>query len=162
MRIVVTGPESSGKTTLAESIGGELNVPVVPEIARAYLTDLHYQPSDLLEIARRQLQAEKQGVVCDTDLQVIAIWWAERFGPVPQALGRMRTGLDDRAYLLCRPDLPWEVDPLRENPDDRGRLFELYKRDLDDRQLRYAEVFGDGPDRVARALAYCRKWLSAT
>ena len=160
--IVVTGPESTGKSTLAQCLGEELNLPVVPEAAREYLQDADYSPGDVLNIAQLQIESEKPNAICDTDLQVISIWWAERFGPVPHRITAMRAYLSRRRYLLCHPDLPWEPDPLRENPDDRDRLFQIYKQDLVDRGLDYAEVSGLGQERIDQAIAYCRKWLSAT
>ena len=160
--IVVTGPESAGKTTLAKLLGEEFNLPVVPEVAREYLKSTAYTPSDVLNIAALQCEAEHSGAICDTDLQVISIWWAERFGPVPQRLVHMRARLPSRYYLLCQPDLPWQPDPLRENPDDRDRLFELYKQDLIDWRQNFAEISGEGQVRVDQAVAHCRKWLSAT
>ena len=79
--IVMTGPESSGKTTLATQLSDCWNVPLVPEIARDYLREKDsYQQHDLLEVAKQQHQQEQallshspEKIVCDTDLLVIMI-----------------------------------------------------------------------------------------
>ena len=134
MLIVVTGPESSGKTTLVEALAQHLNAPRVAEAARRYLQGrVGYQPSDLLQIARQQQAAEGSVLGCapnvaiaDTDLQVVYIWWQERFGPAPAMLHEAYARQSPRHYLLCKPDLPWEADPLRENPEDRERLWQIY------------------------------------
>lgn len=158
--IVVTGAESTGKSTLAAQLGEMLNRPVVAEQARAVLhPGKRYTPSDLLSLAQRQQAAEsgarRDGTtepVADTELQVLVIWWQEKFGPAPTALMQALANQSPRFYLLCAPDLAWEPDPLRENPHDRQRLHTLYHRDLDARALRYAEVRGHGKARLANAL----------
>ena len=156
--VVCTGPESSGKTTLAQALAAHLKVPLVREQARDYLSTPRYVPTDILNIAARQVAAERDARVqaslacADTDLQVLYIWWQERFGPAPSALARAYATQSPRLYLLCRPDLPWQADPLRENPNDRDRLFELYRRDLSARELNFAIVEGQGQARVEQAL----------
>ncbi len=157
MLFVLTGPESSGKSTLAHDLGAHFAAPCVAEAARLYLQDkTTYVPSDLLEIARLQQQAEQrtQGdlVFADTDLQVIYIWWQEKFGPAPERLSQAYADQSERHYLLCRPDLAWAHDLMRENPHDRGRLYALYKADLRARKLNYDEVYGEGDARLGQAI----------
>lgn len=169
--IVLTGPESCGKSTLAHELAATLSAGLVEELARNFLNTCgkvgRYQPSDLLRIASFQNAVEQsvlltQNVtVCDTDLQVLAIWWAERFGPIPSSLVKRYGTSSARFYLLCRPDLPWEADPQREHPEDRERLYELYKSDLESRNLEFAEVEGSGSNRTTNALAHARNFLSA-
>ncbi len=141
---------------LAKRYGGRL----VPEVARSYLQGRdHYDADDLLEIARLQVAAEAEAiaetageadglVVCDTDLLVIRVWWEEKFGPLPGELIQLEMNRSPRAYLLTRPDLPWQPDPLRENPTDRARLFQRYLFLLDEGPHAYAIVEGRGDDRT--------------
>ena len=155
MLFVLTGPESSGKTSLANYLAEQLNWPLVTECARAYLSSRSgYQPSDLLRIAALQQDAEQvpRPAIADTDLQVLRVWWQVRFGPLPPSLIRASQQLDDRFYLLCAPDLPWQADPLRENPTDRDRLFQLYENDLTRRRLPYGVVSGVDEQRRRSAL----------
>jgi nicotinamide riboside kinase len=63
-------------------------------------------------------------------------------------------------YLLCNTDLPWEYDPLRENPDDRERLFELYKKELEDRGFSFAIISGTGKERLENAVKAIKEYFS--
>ncbi len=165
---MVTGPESSGKTTLVEALAQQLEAPRVAEAARNYLQNkTGYQPSDLLEITQQQQAAEDSVLACapplaiaDTDLQVVYIWWQERFGPAPAFLHKAYAQQSPRHYLLCKPDLPWESDPLRENPEDRERLWQIYREDLSARQFAFSIVEGVGEQRLDSALQAIRQTMS--
>ncbi|MCC6938253.1 MAG: ATP-binding protein [Flavobacteriales bacterium] len=135
-KIAIVGPESSGKTTLCEALMGELRAWMVPEVAREFLTELGrpYMEADLLHIAQQQatdedrmVQGMENGIlVCDTDLITIRIWSVEKFGRCDPWILEQSEQRHYDLWLLCKPDIPWEADPLRENPDDRDRLFEVY------------------------------------
>lgn len=176
--ICVTGAESTGKSTLAAHLAASLDAPLVPEVARGYLerrsdprpgaSATHgYGPEDVEAIARAQLEAEIAAlataplVVADTDLTVIQVWWEEKFGPAPAWLQRALAARSPRCYLLPRPDIPWEYDPLRESPLDRQRLHQRYLSLLDASAFDYVEVYGRGPDRQARAERWVRQRLAA-
>lgn len=168
-KIAITGPESTGKTTLAASLASRLpHGAWVPEYARTYLATLPapavYTPADLEAIARGQLAAEAAAaallppaawLVCDTDLLVVLIWAEERFGTAPAWL--RTAALHPAAYahrLLLRPDLPWQPDPLREHPDPAARayLFDRYRQTLRAAGLPFTEIGGTGERRVEAAL----------
>ena len=130
-----------------------------------------YVPSDLLALVRLQSQLENTAlevassassklVIADTDLQVLYIWWQEKFGPVPNSMRQAYASQCSRYYLLCKPDLEWEADPQRENPHDRMRLFELYEADLVARNLPYAIVEGEGRQRCRAAEDQVARWLA--
>ena len=133
----------------------------MPEYSREYLRDLgrHYRYEDILSIAKGQYEAEEciaakaTGLLfCDTDFIVNKIWCIDKFGKChPWILDMIDQHRYD-LYLLCNTDLPWEPDPLRENPGDRERLFELYKKELSDRQLPYAIIDGTGKERLENAI----------
>jgi NadR type nicotinamide-nucleotide adenylyltransferase len=135
LRIVVTGPESSGKTTLAEALAQAYGTAWAEEAARGYLSARSgtYEERDLAAIARAQLLIEeeraaeaKQLLVCDTDLLTIRIWGEEKYGRSDAWIVQQTLERPYGLWLLCAPDMPWEPDPLRENPHDRERLFEAY------------------------------------
>ena len=158
-RIVLTGPESCGKTKLAHQLSERLSIPCVPEMAREYLPKIKgsYLPSDLLVIAELQYQKEEEtreisDYVADTDQQVLSIWWQEKFGPTPQLICDLYKRQSRGLYLLCYPDLVWELDPLRENENDRLRLFEIYLEDLRRRELSFRIVKGTGETRLNNAI----------
>ncbi len=139
IKIVTTGPESSGKTTLAKALAEHYRVAWVSEYARDYLNDLNrtYEEKDLLEVAKGQVKREDEAakdkldlLICDTSLIVIKIWSEYRYGRChPWILDQIEQRSVE-LYLLCTPDIPWEPDPLRENQTDRSELFLLYQQAL--------------------------------
>lgn len=140
--IVFTGPESSGKTTTAQQLAKTYRLPLVEEFARNYLKEHgpSYKFNDLQSIAIGQITNEVKSnanhpmSLCDTDLITIEIWALEKFG---RSLNLIDDLIHKKHYLLCNPDIPWKPDPLRENPHDRIRLFERYKKYLDSIQTPY-------------------------
>jgi nicotinamide riboside kinase len=133
--VVITGPECSGKTTLARNLAQNLNEPWVPEYAREYLSNLNrpYYAEDLIEILRGQLRAiesalpkAKKWLLVDTGPEVIQIWHRDKFGTEPPELTALAAVFKPTMYLLCKPDIPYVPDPLREDPFRRDELFERY------------------------------------
>ena len=135
LKIIITGPESSGKTTLCKALSKHFNLPFSKEYAREYLEKLNrnYNQDDLLKIAKGQLKSEQNTQLLDTDLITIKIWSEYKYGScdnwILDQIEKQKT--EKRIYLLCKPDIPWEADPLRENPNDREELFEIYKKELE-------------------------------
>ncbi len=170
LRIVcAVGPESTGKTTLCRALAARFGVPWLAEYARQHLADRpDYGPETVEAIAREQVRRERQlldatggGVVLDTDLAVIAVWMREKYARVPAWIDAAWRAAEPRLYLLCRPDLPWQYDPLRESPDDLPRLYEAYRGLLAERGLPVAVIEGEGRARTAAAVAAARSCLSA-
>lgn len=171
LTVALVGAECSGKTTLARALAVRLGTPWVPEYARSFLAGRSgYQKSDVLSIARGQRAAEQalrdighRLIIADTDLVVIKIWWAVRFGEsnvwVDTALHEDLSAPNRRLYLLPRPDFPWVGDPLRENPDDRTVLHERYRALLDELGVAYRELTGTKQERLAAAAAAVQQVL---
>lgn len=165
IRIAITGPESSGKTTLTMALAAYFAVPWVREMAREHLagTNGAYREDDLLRIARAQLQEEEHVsrqleepaplLLCDTDMITIRIWSQEKYGQVVPEMEALVRSTHYDLCLLCRPDIPWEPDPLRENPRDRDRLYTRYEETLRELQRPYMVVEGKHEQRVSMALA---------
>ena len=139
IKVVVTGPESSGKTTLAQALASRYQAPWVPEYARTYLEQIKraYREEDLLHIAQGQVEQEDQIargepllLICDTSLLVIKIWSDYRYHRCHPWIEQQLTHRSVDHYLLCYPDIPWQPDPQRENPHDRNELFMLYQQNL--------------------------------
>jgi nicotinamide riboside kinase len=87
---------------------------------------------------------------CDSSLEVIELWSEVRFQRChPWILEQLEKRQPD-LYLLCTPDLPWEYDPQRENPDDREALFEIYRKELSGKKG--MEIRGEGEDRTQKAI----------
>ncbi len=153
LKVVVTGPESSGKTTLCKKLSKYFKTPYVEEYARFYLTKLvkKYNQNDLLKIAKGQLKNEKEIInngrisIYDTDLITIKIWSNYKYGNCDKwILDRIKKQqLENRLYLLCKPDIAWEPDPLRENRSNRDILFRAYIDELTKDELRYMIIEGE-------------------
>ncbi|MCU0399768.1 MAG: ATP-binding protein [Algoriphagus sp.] len=162
-RILILGPESTGKSTLAEDLAQHFGEPWVPEFAREYLEkfDRPYQFEDLAEIGKGQVKLEdqlaekaKKFLFCDTDLRVIHIWSEHRFGKTdPSVLEEIQV----RKYeliLLTDTDLPWEPDPLREYPELEMRqyFFDKYRKLAEQSGFPYLIVSGDREKRLKDAV----------
>lgn len=158
IRIAVTGPESSGKTTLCEALAKHFKVTFIPEFSRTYLeaTNGKYSQADLDKIAQGQLEsinASNDSIkICDTDFSVIEIWSEYKYGEVSKFIKELVAKDLFDLHILCTPDIPWEDDPLRENPDDRDALFELYVASLNKHNKRYITVSGEHEQRFEKSL----------
>jgi NadR type nicotinamide-nucleotide adenylyltransferase len=171
IRVAITGPESTGKTTLAKFLAKEYNTVWVPEYAREYLNNLgrDYVYSDLEEIARGQMRKEyklleeaNKILFADTELIVIKIWSIYKYGVCSEyVLDEIKNNPYD-LYLLTYPDLEWEYDPLRELPSEEMRLevFEMYERELKNYGVKYEIVKGRGEDRMQNAKEIVDKYFS--
>lgn len=152
IRIAVTGPESTGKTTLAEGLAHKLNCLWVPEYAREYIDKINrpYDKHDVENIAHGQIknlyEAEQKSnkiLICDTELIVIKIWMEVKYGNCPEwIINEMKNQKFD-LYLLCYPDIPWTFDKQREHPNLREYLFELYEKELLNLNYNYFIIKGD-------------------
>ena len=162
-RILILGPESTGKSTLAEKLAKHFAEPWVPEVAREYLEKLDrtYAYEDLLQIGKQQMQLEDELAMqaqhflfCDTDLRVIQVWSQHRYGKVdPWVLEEIARRTYD-LILLCAPDLPWQADPLREHPEleMRQQFFEIYQRLTEASGIPWILVSGDTDKRLSTAI----------
>ena len=147
LKIIVTGPESSGKTTLCKALSKHFNLLFSKEYAREYLEKLNsnYNQDDLLKIAKEQLQAENGMQLLDTDLITIKIWSEYKYESCDSwILAQIeKQKSENRFYLLCKPDIPWEADPQRENQNEREELFEIYKKETESLGHNYFVVEGE-------------------
>ncbi|MBL7945240.1 MAG: ATP-binding protein [Flavobacteriales bacterium] len=178
LKIAIVGPESSGKTTLAEALMHHYRGGYVSEVAREYLEELDrpYEEHDLLAIARalqelhagvadgareqealipsmpgRDRKGIRMPIFYDTDALNIRIWSMEKYGRVHPEIDAMVRDTGYTWRLLCRPDIPWEPDPLRENPHDRDRLFAIWERELQALGLPYTIIEGSEEQRMRAA-----------
>jgi NadR type nicotinamide-nucleotide adenylyltransferase len=170
IKVAITGPESTGKSTIAQQLAGYYRGGWVPEFARTYIAGLshHYTAADVEQIARGQLaqyqqarsQAEKF-LFADTDLLVIKIWMLHAYGTCPDWILRELKQQDFDLYLLMQVDLPWEDDPQREHPHLRAYFYDWYKRELQLYGFPFAEIGGDQHHRIQHAVQAVEDFLSA-
>jgi NadR type nicotinamide-nucleotide adenylyltransferase len=168
IRISVTGPESTGKSWLAQRLAEHYQTDWVPEFARTYLLEINrqYTYDDILVISQNQFANEnsfvdyKGPVFCDTDFCVTSIWSHVKFGKchpwITEQLEKNRYSL----YLLCNVDLPWQYDPLREHPEMRSELFGMYLNLLEKHKFNYRIVEGIGDQRLQNAINFIDKYLN--
>jgi nicotinamide riboside kinase len=155
--LVFTGPESSGKTTLAKQITELKKGVFVQEFAREYLNKLNrnYSQKDLLEIAKGQFELQEiakknnqKKLFFDTDLLTIKIWSEYKYGDCDKWILDRILSNKEFVYVLCSPTIVWELDPLRENPKDRDKLYKIYLENLRKFNLNFIEVRGGFSERV--------------
>lgn len=165
--VFITGPESSGKSHLAKALNEHLAYPWVPEYARSYLAalDRSYEKEDIVRIGREQWQLQQNMrklsqapyLICDTGFLVLKVWMEYQYGEVDPWIEQQFIQTPAYHYLLCKPDIPWETDPLREHPQQREELFQLYLKALQDYNKPYTIIEGaDFAKRLQRAKALLR------
>lgn len=170
-KILITGPEASGKSALCSALSRRFNVPWVPEAARAYLGELKrpYKQQDLSDILENQLKAEKEAydpsgrlLLCDTGPEVLYVWSEEKYRSVSADIKDALYAMDYKAILLLKPDLPWEPDPLRESPDlaVRMRLFNRYVELLNLNGFSFEVIEGSGERRTELASQFVLTFLN--
>lgn len=155
-KVVVLGPECTGKSELSEYLARTFDTVWVEEYARSYIDGLKrpYGPEDLPVIARGQLSLEDRLVreanrvlICDTDLYVIKVWSIFKYGYCdPEILHSISSRRYD-LYLLSYIDIPWAYDPQREHPEQREALFDLYHREMQNQPVPFRVVKGPREER---------------
>lgn len=160
-KIAIIGPESTGKSQLTEELAAFYNTVYAPEFARNYLAGLGrpYNENNLLFIAKKQLETihyfqekAKGYLFIDTELIVIKVWSEFKYKTAhPWIIDEIKKQSFD-LYLLMDIDLKWEPDPLREHPHQRERLFKLYEKELEKRNLSFIKIGGLGKERTLNAI----------
>lgn len=156
LKIAFTGPECSGKTTLALWLSDHLALPYIEEYAREYLCNMeNYSWEDVQQIGQRQfaMNHTSKSCVCDTEMTVIRIWEKVKYNFISTITEDLSAQDSYEWLFLCEPDFPWEPDPLRENPEDRASLFSFYQQDLDLRGLKYHVLRGNLEERKSMILS---------
>ncbi len=162
-RVVVTGPECTGKTTLARAISARLGAPWIPEVSRAYAearggvlsaADVEPIATTTRDALRQATEAGPPVLVADTDLVSTVVYARAYYGSCPAWVEEECTGQLGDLYLLCAPDLPWVADGVRDRPaaSDRAAMHETFAEALRVLGARVVPVSGMGDARSARAL----------
>ena len=168
LKIVLIGPESTGKSTLATQLATHYNVSWVREFAREYIEklDLPYVESDLLEIGKGQIKLENQAlqknqsiVFFDTNLIVLKIWSLNAYKKCDDWILNEINERDYDLYFLCGIDMPWEFDEQREHPHMRAYFYEVYKNELKKMNANFVELTGNEVERLEKATQVLDKYI---
>lgn len=159
-RIVLTGPECSGKTTLAAALAAHFGAPWVPEAARRYVeaTSGALSAATVEPIAQLSMRLEDDALedappvlFRDTDLVSTVVYARHYYALCPPWIEHEARARRADLYLLCRPDLPWTPDGVRDRPTRREELFAEFSCALEAIDARVVEIRGDGAARTAMA-----------
>lgn len=173
IKVVLFGPESTGKTTLSEQLAIHYNTVWVPEYAREYLQDKWNnegktcEPSDLLPIAEGQMKLENalsknatKVLICDTDLLETKVYSeAYYIGHCDTILEKYALENSYDLYLLTYIDIPWEKDDLRDKPNEREKMFLYFKETLEKYNKNFITLKGSKKERFTTATNYIDKLL---
>lgn len=166
VKVVLFGPESTGKTTLSGQLARYYNTVWAPEFARKYLQDKWNnerkicEQKDIIPIAEGQIKLENdlalkadKVLICDTDLLETKVYSEEYYG------GFVEAELDEAAikneydiYFLTYIDTPWEADDLRDRPEQRLQMFTAFENTLKKYNRPYVLLKGDKETRLKKAI----------
>lgn len=168
-RVVLIGPESTGKTELATYLADCFGTVYVPEYAREYIESLdrNYTYEDVEKIALKQIELEAKLLLksneilfYDTFLIITKIWFKIVYHKIPSWIDERIKSSNIDLFLLCNTDLPWMPDKVRENGGEmREKLFDIYKQELDYYNFNYEIVEGIGEQRFANALKIVQTFI---
>jgi NadR type nicotinamide-nucleotide adenylyltransferase len=180
-KIVIIGPESTGKSTLCEQLAAHFDSIWVKEYAREYLlkNGTDYSFEDLLDIAKGQVESEqlavdswllankskianlKSQIFIDTNMYVMKVWCEFVFEKCHHWILNCIVERKYDLYLLCNIDLPWVKDELREYPDlvSRQKLYHHYKDILVNQNVPWIDICGSYEERLKKAIEAVNKML---
>ena len=173
IRVVLFGPESTGKTTLSKALARYYNSVWVPEYAREYLQDKWNnerktcEPSDLLPIALGQMYLENElsqktntVLICDTNLLETKVYSEAYYsGSCDPLLEKFAIKNEYDLYLLTYIDVPWEADDLRDKPNSRKKMFQAFEDQLKKYNKPYTLLKGSKKERLKLATEEINKLL---
>lgn len=181
-KIVIIGPESTGKSVLSQQLANHYETTWCPEFAREYLltNGTNYDYDDLLTIAKGQLALEDEytttlenqsqtmlengehlPLFIDTDMYVMKVWCEFVFEKCHRFILDEIVRRQYDLYLLCNIDLPWVKDELREYPDieSRKKIYRIYKDLMVNQSVPWVDISGNYDNRLNTAIAAVNKLL---
>ncbi len=164
LRVCVTGPECTGKTTLAHLLAEWVGTVWVPEASRLYAerAGTLLRASDVGPIAREHIalaeaaahdasRREARLIVLDTDLLSTVVYARHYYGSVPRWILAAEKTRRAHLYLLCDVDLPWTADGVRDRPADRADMHAAFRSALHRRRANVVDIVGDATLRCVTA-----------
>lgn len=168
IKVVLFGPESTGKTTLSKKLARYYNSVWVPEYAREYLQDKWNnerktcESNDLLPIAKGQIELENKlakktdtVLICDTDLLETKVYSEAYYhGICDPILEKYALENTYDLYFLTYIDTPWEADDLRDRPNERSAMFKAFEDALIEHKRHYVLLKGNKNERLQKAIKH--------
>jgi len=173
LKVVLFGPESSGKTTLSRQLARYYNSVWVSEYAREYLQNKWNnerktcEPKDILPIAIGQMALENELskktdsiLICDTDLLETKVYSETYYsGTCDSLLEKYAIENTYDLYFLTYIDTPWEADDLRDKPEERESMFKVFETALKNYNRPYVLLKGDKKLRLQTAVKHIDKLM---
>ncbi len=163
IKIVVTGPESTGKTTLSKALAERLNAEYYPETAREYMENLKrsYNFDDVEKVAALQkeaigkaAQSTHQLIVFDTHMIITRVWFEVVYNQCPAWILSLSENLDVDLFLICNTDIPWVPDAVRENGGEKREwLLKRYIELIRELGYRHEIISGNFSNRIKESIA---------
>lgn len=167
-KVVVIGPECTGKSELSQFLATHFKTVWVEEYARAYLNKLNrlYEQPDLTKIAHGQIRMEEEWMqdanrvlICDTNAVVVKVWSEFKYGNCEPDILKVIKERHYDLYLLTYIDIPWQDDPQREHPDKREHFFKIFKAEVEKSGVPYVLIEGEREVRRKKAIEAIEKIL---
>jgi HTH-type transcriptional regulator, transcriptional repressor of NAD biosynthesis genes len=160
------GPESVGKSYMAQAMAEKYHTVFVPEVAREMITKNDFSVEDIIQIGTAhyqrivdQLPKANKFLFCDTDAITTQIYSQHYLNVIPDVLYDLEEKIQYDHYFLFDVDVPWVSDGLRDLPHMRNEMFQLFKKALDDRKINYTIVRGNWAERKAIVTEWLDKQL---
>jgi NadR type nicotinamide-nucleotide adenylyltransferase len=171
-RICVTGPECTGKSTLAQRLAAHFRAELVPEAARLYAertnrelrcTDVELIAAEHItmadDAARRAIDRGGGSVILDQDLVSTVVYGKDYYDFASDWLTSEAIRRRADLYLLCDVDVPWVSDGIRDRPGDRSSMFGLFANALAELAQPVTRIRGGWDTRWQLALSACNGLL---
>ena len=162
-KISIIGPESSGKTLLSNILSRIINCKKTNEFAREYLykkTTYDFEDLDKIAVGQNNLIRpylnKDNYLIADTSNIVTEIWSKLKFNQVSKKVTEISKSEVFDGYILCKPDIPWEFDKLRENPNNRMEIYNYYRKILKERKLDFIIAKGTLINRTISCLDFIK------
>ncbi|MBT1686739.1 AAA family ATPase [Dawidia soli] len=153
-KICIYGPESTGKSTLTQRLAAHYQTEFVPEVARELITSNDFTADDIVRIGHAQharieqkLQTANKLLFCDTDVITTQLYSRHYLNIVPEVLYDLERQMTYDRYFLLDIDVPWVADDLRDLGHMREKMFTLFRRALEQRNIPYILVGGTYTER---------------
>lgn len=169
IKVVVTGPESTGKTTLSKALAEKLKADFYPETAREYMENLKrpYIFDDVLKVAEIQKvaienasQSANQLIIFDTHMIITRVWFEVVYHQCPKWIISFSENLDVDLFLICNTDIPWVPDEVRENGGEKREwLLKRYIELIGKLGYRHEIISGNFSNRMKKSISAIDKLM---